>query len=318
MSKRSEKYRELMALRRFDEAHRLLERWVKQLIEKPPRYLSELAWPFEKLAMVYRKQKDLVKEIELLKLFVDRVGPDPIHSYEQTLIERLKQAEVLAARIVPDRGPCEMCDKLNRVLTRIDSGHLICRTCLRELSPPRPKHLATLKQIGRLRAEGLDVPDDLTKERLNHLNLVLFARGQGLEVDVNSTETEIRIKLSQVQKTFQTKVAGITHFNQNGTSRQSIIEDCALGEEIVLIREPDNSYDPRAVKVCLKRGPQIGYLKADVLGNDQGIGWCIADNMDKGISYQAKIADFYYWEERRIEMFGVILEISYRPYGGSE
>ena len=38
-----------------------------------------------------------------------------------------------------DKGRCEVCGKDPRVLTAIDSGQWVCRTCLRELRPSEPK-----------------------------------------------------------------------------------------------------------------------------------------------------------------------------------
>lgn len=57
-----------------------------------------------------------------------------------------------------------------------------------------------------------------------------------------------------------------------------------------LVREADNSYDPRAVKVVRTNGEQIGYLPAHIVGNDQSIGWCVADSLDAGVRYWARIA----------------------------
>ena len=38
-------------------------------------------------------------------------------------------------------------------------------------------------------------------------------------------------------------------------------------------------------------GEQIGYLSAGLVGNDQGIGWCIARRMDEGIEVVGWISD---------------------------
>ena len=38
-----------------------------------------------------------------------------------------------------EKGRCDACGKNLRVLTAIESGQRVCRTCLRELRPPKPK-----------------------------------------------------------------------------------------------------------------------------------------------------------------------------------
>jgi ribosomal protein L37AE/L43A len=67
------------------------------------------------------------------------------------------------------KGECEGCGKRPRVLRRIDSGQWLCQKCLREIRPPRPKHLATAKQLAYARALGFDVSDNATKEEVGEL-----------------------------------------------------------------------------------------------------------------------------------------------------
>ena len=315
MSKRSEKFRELIALRRFDEAQQALERWTKRLIEKPPRHLNELVWPFEQLAILYRKKKDYDKEIELLKIYVDCVGPNPLHRYEQVLVERLQKAQDLAARFVPDRGQCEMCDTLDRKLTRIDSGHRICETCRRTfLPPPRKKHWASLYDIVFLRAHGFDVPNDLTKAEANRLYWIHKAQYHGFDVDINATDQQIDSVLGGVVETFETPVSGVCFDNSDGTSRQLSIYRCRVGEEIDLIRDPSNPFDPLAVKVCRIQGSQIGYLSADVVRKGGELGRDVASLMDRGSEFTAKILDIHDFEIESGTFLGVVLAVSYHPY----
>lgn len=59
------------------------------------------------------------------------------------------------------------------------------------------------------------------------------------------------------------QVHGIFHKNINGSSRQVIIRSCRNGELLRLVAEPDNLYDPGAVKVCRTNGDQLGYLPAE-------------------------------------------------------
>ena len=64
------------------------------------------------------------------------------------------------------------------------------------------------------------------------------------------------------KRVFRTHVAGVTHRNSDGTRRQAIIRKCSIGEKVDLVDEPDNKYDPNAIKVCRKNGEQLGYIPA--------------------------------------------------------
>jgi hypothetical protein len=52
-----------------------------------------------------------------------------------------------------------------------------------------------------------------------------------------------------------TRVAGVTF-----EGRQSVIARLSIGENILLRREPNNPYDPNAIRVECQDGWQIGYL----------------------------------------------------------
>ena len=104
-------------------------------------------------------------------------------------------------------------------------------------------------------------------------------------------------------KRFFTKVAGVTHKNADGTSRQEIIEDCFDGERLVLEREPNNLHDPNAVLVRTEGpGDAIGYLSADTVQGRSGI----AALMDRGIRVQARVKEVTGESPK-----GVNLEIAY-------
>lgn len=58
-----------------------------------------------------------------------------------------------------------------------------------------------------------------------------------------------------------TKVVGVSKENSDGSSRQLIIaREVAENDPMQLELEPDNPYDPQAVKVLSKFGHHIGYL----------------------------------------------------------
>ena len=84
---------------------------------------------------------------------------------------------------------------------------------------------------------------------------------------------------------FFTKVAGVTHRNNNRTSRQSLIARCSVGEELILEREPDNAVDPNAIKVCRRSGEQLGYIPAHVAASG------LARDLDRGDTPKCRITD---------------------------
>lgn len=314
MREKLDRAKELIDQESYAEAFRLLEDAASEYATKPVAGTT-FAAPFQHLANVYRKQKAFDNEIRLLEIYVSSAGQNPTARHQWYLIDRLDEARGLAARYVPERGVCEMCDKSGRVLTRIESGQAVCKSCLQELSPPpRPPHLASLQEIKWLRRDGFEVPDDLTKDQVSRLYALQRAQAYGLNVSFDASEEEIDAAIEGIVKTFQTKLVGVTHINTDGSSRQAAIEDCRIGELLVLIREPDNAYDSRAVKVCRKTGEQLGYLKASILGNDQGIGWCVADHIDGGTEYQVAVESFEDFKTDEGEFVTLLLTISYRPY----
>jgi hypothetical protein len=60
---------------------------------------------------------------------------------------------------------------------------------------------------------------------------------------------------------FFLQVHGIYHRNADGSSRQKIIRSCRPGDLLVLAPEPENKYDPDAIKVCRPDGAQLGYFR---------------------------------------------------------
>lgn len=62
----------------------------------------------------------------------------------------------------------------------------------------------------------------------------------------------------------KTKVVGVTKRNEDGQSRQELIELLDPGDELYLEREPDNEYDENAIAVFNESWEQIGYLSRKV------------------------------------------------------
>ena len=78
--------------------------------------------------------------------------------------------------------------------------------------------------------------------------------------------------------TWTMKVAGVTF-----EGREVVVRKLKIGEELTLVREPTNKYDPNAVQIVSRIG-QIGYIpRADAA-------W-IAPLMDNGTSFSAVIGE---------------------------
>lgn len=61
-------------------------------------------------------------------------------------------------------------------------------------------------------------------------------------------------------RTIHSKVVGVTRDNDDGTSRQEIINELSEYDFLVLERDPQNYYDTNAIKVLTDDNRQIGYL----------------------------------------------------------
>jgi hypothetical protein len=109
-------------------------------------------------------------------------------------------------------------------------------------------------------------------------------------------------------KTFYTRVAGVTFTNANGSDRQAVVSRCRAGDRVRFVREPDNPRDPFAVKVVRRNGEQVGYLPSEVVGNRQGVGWCVARGMDAGYEYMARVAGV---GKRRGKRYGMSLQVTF-------
>jgi hypothetical protein len=93
----------------------------------------------------------------------------------------------------------------------------------------------------------------------------------------------------KITRTYFASVAGVSYNNDDGSSRQTIISQCKPGEKLMLIREPDNRFDPAAIKVTRWNGHQIGYVPADIARNENSGG--LAHEIDAGAEYRCRIAE---------------------------
>lgn len=88
-------------------------------------------------------------------------------------------------------------------------------------------------------------------------------------------------------KNVSLKVVGVTFNNDDGTSRKETIIEMSKGNtdtiDVLLVREPDNKFDPNAIKV-IANGKQIGYIGKDYSS-------ILAGFMDAGRQFTAKVKD---------------------------
>ena len=105
---------------------------------------------------------------------------------------------------------------------------------------------------------------------------------------------------------FYTKIRGVTFNNDDGVRRQKIIDQCSIGEDLILVPEPTCQFDPGAVKICRKNGDMLGYWHAQ---NGQ-----MADSLASGQRYRVRIARIYPFKgEREGEGHGVALFVEHFP-----
>jgi hypothetical protein len=103
-------------------------------------------------------------------------------------------------------------------------------------------------------------------------------------IGYREAEAEATLPTTRVVRSWYTKVVGVTKKNTDGTPRQEVIRNCSEGERLLLVREPQNPYDPNAIKVCRLSGDQIGYISSDIAER-------MADEMDTGKRFSARIED---------------------------
>lgn len=98
--------------------------------------------------------------------------------------------------------------------------------------------------------------------------------------------------MAKAFKPFFTKVVGVSYENEDGVSRQEILEDCFVGDRLALVRDPEDGFDPNAVRVLDGDGRQLGFLRRNVAAE-------LAPLMDKGMQFSCVISDLTGGEEGR-------------------
>jgi len=102
-------------------------------------------------------------------------------------------------------------------------------------------------------------------------------------------------------RTIRSKVSGANLTNPDGTRRQYLIECCSPGEELLLLRDRDNPYDPNAIKVCLRAGQQLGHMNTRQAAE-------VAPLMDAGREVRARVAEITGGPDQR-RPYGLEIEI---------
>ena len=87
-----------------------------------------------------------------------------------------------------------------------------------------------------------------------------------------------QLVLQRGGKWFHAKIAGVSHLNDDGSSRQVLLRRLKPLDILKLVPEPTNSYDQNAVKVVTGAGEQVGYLERRLAGEvtrslKRGDGW---------------------------------------------
>jgi hypothetical protein len=65
-------------------------------------------------------------------------------------------------------------------------------------------------------------------------------------------------------------VKGVTHNNDDGTSRIAAQQLCSIGDPVKLLPDPNNEHDRHAIRVLLQTGRQIGYISATQAARFEG------------------------------------------------
>lgn len=85
-------------------------------------------------------------------------------------------------------------------------------------------------------------------------------------------------------RSIRTKAVGVTRRNDEGTSRQDIIEGLTSCDQLELIRDQYNEHDENAVEVHDPTWGQIGFIKRDLAAK-------IAPLMDEDVPIEAIVLD---------------------------
>jgi HIRAN domain len=61
---------------------------------------------------------------------------------------------------------------------------------------------------------------------------------------------------------FEHAISGVTMKGRDGTDRQFLVSKLRKADELLLVREPENPYDPNAIMIQTPAGKTLGYVSA--------------------------------------------------------
>ena len=177
-----------------------------------------------------------------------------------------------------DDGSGFPCSRCNRNITpRMESyfagDELLCAACWRREETRREK-MAGLKptdsQVDYATALGIANPTQYDREQLSDLigkyRIGGHPASSHREVPEQNVPVDATVVLPNPSPSdrgvryFFTKVVGVTHENQDGSSRQEAIESLNPADKLELQNEDENPGDANAVAVYSPYGQQVGYL----------------------------------------------------------
>lgn len=88
--------------------------------------------------------------------------------------------------------------------------------------------------------------------------IAVASKDEGLIVDTATVKRVYPIEH------FFCRVAGVSHNNPDGTSRQKVIRRCRVGQVMGLVKDPKNRYSRHAIAVVTQDRQQVGFLPDEV------------------------------------------------------
>ncbi|NNM85709.1 MAG: hypothetical protein HKL96_08140 [Phycisphaerales bacterium] len=170
------------------------------------------------------------------------------------------------------KGKCETCGKPDRLLQCLASGQLICRTCLKEIRPPRDETHGAISVIRRLQAAGIKIDDYASKEETERLRSIKELRDCGVTITEDSTTEQIEAASLLVTVEWYDKIAGVSY-------HQGAVSHLHPGDQLFPIRKSENRYDHGAIKLFTKDGKHIGWIREETNGS-------LAHDIDQGIYHE--------------------------------
>jgi len=121
----------------------------------------------------------------------------------------------------------------------------------------------------------------------------------------------LNIQVRRTTRVFFTSVPGVTEENADGSSRQRFVRKCKPGQDLLLVRDPENVHDSNRIMVCTKDGilrgrKQLGFLPPELAAE-------MAPKLDAGDKFHAAVCKvtggrgFLWWKKP----FGLDIKISH-------